>query len=349
MYKVGIFICIFMLVACNNKDEKKGDSAFKSVEVTTIYEDSVSIRSIEIMDGGSLAFAGSEGKFGLYNPITKVWNTSVQQVDSIKPNFRATAHTISDFFMLSIENPALLYKTGDNGRMRLVYSEENSKVFYDAMKFWNNKEGIAIGDPVDNCISILITRDAGNTWQKIDCAKLPELKEGEAAFAASNTNISIVGNKAWIITGGIHSRVYYSLDKGENWEVFETPLLQGKATQGGYSIDFYDKMTGFIIGGDYTEPELNTGNKAITQDGGITWNLVADGNDPGYKSCVQFVPDMEGEELVSVGFTGISYTHDSGNTWEELSKEGFFTLRFLNDSIAYAAGKNRIARLNFKR
>lgn len=86
--------------------------------------------------------------------------------------------------------------------MKLVYAEENEAVFYDAMTFWNNEEGIAMGDPTADCLSILTTRDGGKTWQKTPCDRLPKVKEGEAAFAASNTNIATVGDKTWIITGG---------------------------------------------------------------------------------------------------------------------------------------------------
>ena len=39
--------------------------------------------------------------------------------------------------------------------MQLVYKEQNEKVFYDAMAFWNDEEGMAIGDPVENCMSII--------------------------------------------------------------------------------------------------------------------------------------------------------------------------------------------------
>ena len=349
MYRLIVFMGFLLLASCQDKPTKEENKFFTDVEITTIYEDTVGIRTLEIMDGGSLAFAGTDGKFGLYNPATKVWNTNTLYKDSIAPAFRATAHTQTDFYMLSIEDPALLYKTGDSGRMELVYEEENEKVFYDAMKFWNDKEGIAIGDPTSDCLSIIITRDGGKSWKKLDCNELPQIKEGEAAFAASNTNIATAGNKAWIITGGGTSRVYFTPDKGKNWEVFNTPLVKDKATFGGYSIDFYDKMTGFIIGGDYTDPDNNTGNKAITQDGGKTWALVAEGNEPGYKSCVQFVPKSGGTQLIASGFTGIDYSNDSGETWTNLSKEGFYTFRFLNDSTAYAAGKNRIARLDFSR
>ncbi|NJX17181.1 oxidoreductase, partial [Tamlana crocina] len=56
----------------------------------------------------------------------------------------------------------------------------------------------------------------------------------------------------------------------------------------------------------------------------------------------------QAEEMVAVGFSGISYTKNGGKSWKELSKEGFYTIRFLNDTVAYAAGKNRLARLIFR-
>ena len=326
--------------------KKKAPTYFTGVEIETILEDSISVRAIELM-GPNLAFAANNGKYGMYDPAKKVWKTNTQKFDSITPEFRAVASTNSDFFMLSVGNPALLYKTGDSGSMELVYKEENEKVFYDAMSFWNDSEGIAMGDPTDNCLSIIVTRDAGKTWIKIACDKLPTSAQGEAAFAASNSNIAIQGNKTWILSGGMKSRIFYSPDKAKTWEVYETPIIQGAATTGGYSLDFYDENIGFIIGGDYTKPTDNQSNKALTKDGGRTWELVAVGEEPGYKSSVRYVPGKNAKELVAVGFTGISYSKDGGNKWKLISEEGFFTIRFLNDSIAYAAGKNRIAKLKF--
>ncbi|WP_026934624.1 WD40/YVTN/BNR-like repeat-containing protein [Christiangramia echinicola] len=349
------FLLILLSFACkSDKENSVEESAqtepreFTSVETEVILEnDSLSIRAIEIM-GSSLAFAANNGTYGLFNSSNNTWKINTQKFDTISPEFRAVASTSNDFFMLSVANPALLYKTGDNGEMELVYMEENEKVFYDSMIFWNDKEGIAMGDPTDGCISMIITRNGGNSWKKVDCKDLPEAAEGEAAFAASNSNISIKGDHTWILTGGMKSRILYSADKGKNWEVFDTPLLQGEATTGGYSVDFYDAKKGVIIGGDYTNPEGNSGNKAITNDGGKSWQLIAEGKDPGYKSAIRFVPDSKGEGLVATGFTGIHYSKDSGENWEKLSDEGFYTLRFINDSVAYAAGKGRIAKLKFQ-
>jgi hypothetical protein len=45
--------------------------------------------------------------------------------------------------------------------------------------------------------------------------------DGEAAFAASNTNILIKGNNTWLVSvEKIES--FYSPDKGASWTVFDT-------------------------------------------------------------------------------------------------------------------------------
>ena len=343
--------CILLVIVfCSCKEDVKFVSRdISSVDIKTILSDSVlSIRAIEILSDESLAFAANKGVFGLYDVNRKSWKTSIQQYDSLKLHFRSTGHTTKDFFMLSIESPALLYKTGNNGGMELVYKELHDKAFYDAMEFWNDQEGIAIGDPTNDCISIIITRDGGNTWAKVSCNDLPKAKEGEAAFAASDTNIAIVDNHTWIATGGKVSRIMYSPDKGKTWQVFNTPIIQGVETTGMYSIDFYDELNGFAIGGDYTKPDDNVANKIRTVDGGKTWELVAENKLPGYRSCVQYIPNRKGMELVAIGFKGIDYSNDSGTSWKHLSDEGFYTIRFLNDSVAYAAGSGRISKLIFR-
>ncbi len=115
-----------------------------------------------------------------------------------------------------------------------------------------------------------------------------------------------------------------------------------------YSIDFFDETTGVIFGGDWEQQEFNEGNKAITNDGGKTWQLLSNGKGPGYRSSVKFVPNTNGQWLVAVGSPGISYSDNQGEDWVELSSEGFYAIEFVNDSIAFASGNNKISRLVFE-
>jgi photosystem II stability/assembly factor-like uncharacterized protein len=95
------------------------------------------------------------------------------------------------------------------------------------MKFWNNKEGIANGRSHSH-LSIIVTRDGGNTWNKLPADKLPRTANGEA-FAASNTNIVIKGNNTWIVSGGMKARFLFCRWE---YEVYDTPIVQGKAMTG---------------------------------------------------------------------------------------------------------------------
>jgi photosystem II stability/assembly factor-like uncharacterized protein len=271
--------------------------------------------------------------------------------DSLKLEFRSIAKTSQAVFILSVSNPALLYRVSkDNLEPKLVYQENHEKVFYDSMQFWNDKEGIAIGDPIDDTsFCIILTCDGGNSWQKIPTSNLPKLTEGESAFAASNTNIVIKGNNTWIVSGGKKSRVLYSGNKGITWSIYETPISQGEKMTGIFTADFYDAKTGFIAGGNYEIPNQNFDNKAKTVDGGKSWNLIAQNQGFGYASCVQYVPNSNGKGIVVVGAQGLFYSSDGGVSWKQLATDSsLFTFRFINDTTAIASGKNKMIRIHFK-
>lgn len=350
-----VITLLFLTFVCCNTEDKVRYHNFSNLEIEYLLKDSISVRAIEVYNDTLLGFGYNKG-YGFMNLNTNeknLINFETKGSNEEHPNWvaeqRAVSYSNTSFFSLGIGSPARLRKIDiTNKEEKIVYSETHDKVFYDAMTFWNTEEGIVMGDPTNNCLSILITRDGGETWNKVSCDDLPEIFDGEAAFAASNGNIAIIGDEIWIVSGGMKSRVFYSPDKGKTWGVFKTPIIEGKQTTGVYSVDFYDKNVGIIYGGDYTKPEDNTANKAITNDGGKTWSLISEGKGPGYKSCVRYIPNGGGKEIVAVGFTGISISNDYGEQWKELSKEGFYTLRFINDSIAIAAGKSRIAKITFK-
>jgi len=193
-----------------------------------------------------------------------------------------------------------------------------------------------------------MTHDGGNTWNKIDCSKLPEVKEGEASFAASNTNIAFVNNTIWVVTGGTRARVLKSSDKGATWKIIETPIIQGDGPQGIYSVDFYNENIGIIMGGNFSKSEENTANKAITKDGGETWTLVANGKAPNYKSCVQYIPGTKGKEIIAVGKTGVSFSNDGGHTWNDISEDGYYAIQFVDKNTAWLSGNKKIGKLILK-
>ena len=348
--KTTLLLSAFFILANSSKVASQTNStAFQSVKIDTILRDKISIRAL-LIDHNTLWYAANNSRFGFYNISTREKFEKQIQQDSLKLEFRSIAQNATAVFVANIGNPAIIFQIDKSDlSYKKVYIENHEKVFYDSMDFWNDKEGIIIGDPIDNCLSILITRDGGKTWTKIPCDKLSKVVDGEAAFAASNTNIVIKKDKTWVVSGGVKSRVFYSPNKGRTWQVFETPIVQGKAMTGIFTADFYDNKIGVIAGGNYEVQEQNFQNKAMTLDGGKTWKLIGENIGFGYASCIQFVPNSEGKQLVSVGTSGLYYSSDSGKSWKQFSTDKtLYTLRFLNKTTAFAAGKDKIIKIEFK-
>lgn len=336
-----LYLLAFFFFACN-----QGYQPRKTVTVSLekIKLDSTSIRAIELVSDSILVYAGSRGDFGVVTPAGKLKVPKNIILDTLVPHFRSLAFTKQAFFALSVGNPALLFRFQNNS-IEIVYKEEHDKVFYDSMKFFDELNGIAMGDPTDGCLSILITRNGGRSWFKKECEKLPEVYEGEAAFAASNTNIAIVGKNAWLATGGSKARVFHTPDMGLTWNVYETPLIQGGNTTGIYSVDFYNETHGIICGGDYTDKFGESANKAITKDGGKTWEVVSENTLPNYVSCVQYVPGTDGKEIFAVSTNGIFYSYNSGKKWNKVSDEGYYSIRMASKNVAWLSGNEVIAKM----
>lgn len=338
---------LFFLVACSQNIDTYSVNNSVNNPIFTDFPINSSIRAIEAIDSQTVWFAGSGGKYGYTKNGGKTW-----MIDSIfyhdKPvHFRSIAVTDKAIFLLSIASPALLYKSTDEGKnWNIVYQENDSLAFYDAMKFWDNQYGIAMGDPTDDCLSVILTTDGGENWEKISCDNLPKVAKGEAAFAASNSNIAIFENNVWIVSGGKKANVFHSADKGKTWNVYNTPIVQGSQMTGIFSCDFYDEKNGIIFGGDWENKDKNSENKAITFDGGKTWQLVNDGKNPGYRSCVQYLPNSNGKGIFAVGIPGVDYSIDGGQNWTHLSDSSYYTIRFNEDGkSAWLAGNKKIGQL----
>jgi hypothetical protein len=343
------FLYLFLLsilISCSS--QKKIKTNYSKVTRTTILNEKISIRAI-LFDASYLWYAGNKGNYGKVNLKTNEVTKFKIEADTTVNEIRSIAQTKEYIFLLPVANPAHIYKVSkiDNSQ-QIVYSEIDEKVFYDSMQFKDELNGMAMGDPTNNCLSVIITTDGGNNWTKVSCDNLPKVVEGEAAFAASNSNLILKNKNTFMVSGGKKSRFFISSNFGKSWKVFETPIIQGEAMTGIFSADFYNNKIGFITGGNYEKPDDNTNNKAITFDGGKTWKLVANGEGFGYGSCVQFVPNSNGKALVCVGANGIQYSNDYGNSWKLLIEDkDLYTIRFLNNKTAFAAGKNKIIKLNF--
>ena len=342
-------LIVSILYSCGVNKKIIYNPEFTQVTIDTLLNDKISCRAI-LIDNKKIWYAANDGQYGFISLNSpEKFKTNISR-ENDKIEFRSIAQTSKYIFILSVANPALLYRVSKEGnKSELVYQENNEKVFYDSMQFFNDNEGIAIGDPTEDCPSMIQTIDGGKTWKKIPCDRLPKFVDGEAFFAASNTNLIIKNNDVWMVSGGKKSRVFHSSDKGSTWKASETPIVQGQTMTGSFTADFYDKNIGFIAGGNYEKLEQNFQNKAFTNDGGKTWKLISDNQGFGYASCLQYLPNSKGKDIVTVGATGIYYSNNGGENWKQLSTDkDLYTIRFIDNKTAIAAGKNKIVKLNFK-
>jgi photosystem II stability/assembly factor-like uncharacterized protein len=141
------------------------------------------------------------------------------------------------------------------------------------------------------------------------------------------------------VTGGANkARVFHSKDRGQHWEVSETPILAGVESAGIFSIAFRDKQQGMIVGGDYRKPDDTGATAAITADGGKTWKLL-DKQLP-FCSAVAWAKDR----WVAVGPSGSHVSRDNGVTWKRLDRENYNSVGFSAAGEGWAVGpKGRVA------
>ncbi len=256
------------------------------------------------------------------------------------------------------QGKARIYRTEDGGdSWQLVYQTTQPGVFLDGISFWNKKEGICFGDPIDGHFFILTTDDGGRTWQELPLSSRPVALEKEAAFAASNSSLLTVGkHQVYIGTGGAKmARVLRSDDNGRSWKASETPLPAGP-TSGIFGLQFWSNKRGIAVGGDYAEVTKDTPTVLLTRDGGTAWQLSGKMVPPGLKEAVglfhsQFVDYAGGQRptkhryrLVAVGASGSGYSRDFGKTWAMFSKEPFHAVSFAGPTGYAVGGKGLVGK-----
>jgi len=238
-----------------------------------------------------------------------------------------------------------IYKTNDGGEhWELQFTNRDAKGFFDCMAFWDERHGIAVGDPVEGRFQVITTDDGGKNWKYTDPRRLPPAVEGEGAFAASGTCIATQGQKnVWFVTGGAAARVFRSSDRGRNWKVIETPIRHGAPSAGIFSVAFRDARHGVIAGGDYQHPETGGINLATTDDGGKTWKPAAV-KEQRYFSGIAYVTEAGG--LAAVGSSVSAVSEDALNSWKSWRPEGFNSVAGAPAyGVAWAVGaKGKIAK-----
>lgn len=334
----NIFSIVFLSV---------GITAFsQQVEsLETILNDKISIRALELYDN-KVWYSGTDSKFGFVD-LKDYKNQKQIRLSEEKLQFRTLGQNKTSFYAINIESPAGFFKIDKKDlKSQVIFKDTAKTAFYDALHFVNDKLAYTFSDAdKDHLLKLAVYKDGKWNMFKNNVT----LNDGEAAFAASNTNISSSKKYLWIATGGKASRILRMNLKDDKIEVFNTPIIQGESSQGMYSIDFFEDRFGIAAGGDYTKQDANINNIATTNDAGKTWQIQASGQNAGYTTCVKIKPESKGKEIIAVGDKHISYSSDFGKTWKKISDEkGFFVCQWIDADHVVLAGNNRIAVIKLK-
>lgn len=315
----------------------------------TILNDKISIRAIELHDN-KVWYSGTESKFGFVDLKNNKTQKQIKLSEK-KLQFRTLAQNKDAFYAINIESPAIFFRVDKKTlESEIVEIDSAKNAFYDALHFDKDKF-YTFSDPEDDLEFKMPTfsEKNGNFNFHLDTSSDFLLYKGEAAFAASNTNISSTKNFIWVATGGTFSRIFRLNLITQDFDIFKTPFIQGESAQGMYSIDFANPNFGVAVGGDYTKQEANVNNIATTNDGGKTWQIQASGKNAGYTTCVKIKPNSKGKEMISVGDQHISYSSDFGKTWKKISDEkGFYVCKWVDGNTIVFAGKDKISLMKLK-
>ncbi len=235
---------------------------------------------------------------------------------------------------------AKIYRTTDGAQTwTLAWSDTTTGVFLDGVAFWDARHGFSFSDPVDGRFVILTTSDGGASWTRVPPTAIPAALPNEAAFAASNTQLTVQGtSNGWIATGGgPHARVFRTTDRGRTWSVASTGMPGGPSS-GLFGIAFADARNGIAIGGDYRNERGVNAFALRTADGGATWTSAGTRRPDGTTSGVVHVPGTTPPIFVAVGQTGVAYTRDFGASWIHADTLAAYGVGFANASAGFVAG-----------
>jgi photosystem II stability/assembly factor-like uncharacterized protein len=297
--KLSFFVGLYLIISSMNSYAQ--DTKQYSVEYFQTIP-STQIRSIEVISDTKIWFAAYHGIWGYTEDGGKTWRIDSIKNEKSELNFRSMAVlNDSTVLLMSIASPAYIYKTSDKGKTwRIVYENTDKDAFLDCLKFYDDKNGFALGDPLNGCATLLQSTDAGENWQRIACDKLPSLQAGESFFAASNSNMKIVPPNIFIATGGKYSRLWHSKNMGKSYASKSVPLPTGEQMTGVFSADFYTEKLGAIAGGHYDKKDSLMNCLAITRNVGDTWEVLSF-NRAMFGSCVQFINERT---LILTGHSG---------------------------------------------
>lgn len=175
--------------------------------------------------------------------------------------------------------------------------------FVNGVHFFDDQNGIMLGDPKAGIWGIGLTTDGGATWSSPPATP----SAGSASEAGWNNSFDVVGDTIWFGTN--NARIYRSTDKGLSWTWGGTG-----SNVNSFDLAFRNSLDGLAC----FRQSNSTGARGlmVTRDGGATWLNATLPRADAEPLGVTFVPGMN-RALLATQY-GVFETRDLGTTWTQM-------------------------------
>ncbi len=224
---------------------------------------------------------------------------------------------------------------GSNWTKQTTASFNNASSFANVVYFFDANNGVCMGDPINSEFEIYTTTNGGTTWTLVSGANIPAPLTGEYGYAGQ---FEAIGDNFWFTTN--KGRIYYSSDKGFNYQVFQSPISDfGSGTTSG-DISFKNATTGMLV--------ASTGTVYKTTNSGANWVTITPVGTvfKGGGLCWVAGADVIFSTSAASGTAGSSYSEDAGATWVTIDDEQHLDVDFINVNTGWSGWFNTDAVTN---
>ncbi len=224
-----------------------------------------------------------------------------------------------------------VWKTTNSGATwtkQTTASFNSTASFANTIHFWDENNGVAMGDPTGTLFEIYTTSNGGTNWTKLTAASVAPSVTDEYGYVHLK---EVSGDNIWFGTSA--GRIFKSANKGVTWTAVSTPLTDFGGTTASGKIALKDANTAWVLS--------STGTVYSTTNGGTTWNTVSTVTQA---SDITYVPGTT-STLIAVGngttTSGSSLSTNGGSTWTTIeSINGLVSVAALNASTIFSGSFN---------
>lgn len=224
-----------------------------------------------------------------------------------------------------------IVKTEDGGNTWAIQSSatfNTDQGWADFVHFFNENDGVAMGDPNSDGFVIYTTSNGGNTWTLVSYSNIPVNLSGETGM----TNLyDAVGNTLWFTTS--KGRIYKTTDKGATWTVANTGFSST------CTPTFKNENVGIVA--------LNASPYTLkkTTNGGATWTTITPTGTFLVAPNLAYVKGTHSmwiDVSASQNSIGSVYSNDDCISFKNIDSGSvpYFSVAFLDSLTGWAGGFN---------